>query len=160
MTDQIAELHALLAAMLAFEQWFWIVAPVVAVVTMFLAYHRGRHVQSNIDRREIAKRRVTMEQALEYGRSATYRIKAWGQSGREMAVPANPTAVATPPEVAALTLSPDGLLLHVTNKNQTDNEVNVVVAVSAGGFAASVSFVFRPELVAALTLEPVQEQAG
>ena len=123
----------------------------------FFSYHRGRHVQSNIDRRELATRRFTMDQALEYGRSATYRIKAWGQSGREMAVPPNPTAVATPPEIVQITLSPDGQLVHVANRNQTDHEVNVVVAVSAGGFATSVNFVFRPELVSMLTLEEVHE---
>jgi hypothetical protein len=128
----------------------------------FLAYHRGRHVQSNIDRRltERAQRRFSMAQVLEYGKVATYRIHAFGQSGREMPVPPNPAAVATPPEVVTLTLSPDGQLLHVANRNQTDSEINVVVALNAGGLATSASFVFRPESVADLTLELVEEQTG
>jgi hypothetical protein len=126
----------------------------------FLAFHRGRHVQSNHDRRisARARRRFTMAQTLEYGKTAVYRLRAFGQSGREMPTPASPTAVATPPEIAGLVVSPDGQLLHITNKNQTDIEVNVVVAVSAGGFTVSVNFVFRPEAVAALTLELVEEQ--
>lgn len=141
----------------------WAIAQALLIISIgCLTYLRGRHVQATYDRRvhERANRRFSMAQSLEYGGSATYRIHAFGQSGREMPVPANPTAVATPPEVASLTLSPDGQLLHVTNKNQTDNEINVVVAVSAGGFAASASFIFRPEVVAALTLELVQEPAG
>lgn len=101
-----------------------------------------------------------MSQALEFGKSATYRIHALGQSGRAMPIPANPTAVATPLEIAAVTFSPDGQLVHITNKNQTDNEVNLVVAVSAGGLATSVTIVCRPEVIAMLTLELVEEQAG
>jgi hypothetical protein len=140
----------------------WAVALAVLILVIgFLAFHRGRHVQSNFDRRvdARARRRFTMAQTIEYGQSATYRIRAFGQSGREMSPPTNPSAVATPPEIVDIEFSPDGQHLRVTNKNQTDLDINVVVAVSAGGFAVSKDFVFLPEHVAALTLEMVEEPA-
>jgi hypothetical protein len=134
----------------------WSLAATLLVsVTGFLGYHRGRHVQATLDRRAESRRRrrFSMSKVVDFGQSETYRLHAFGQSGREMPVPQVPAAVVAPPEVASVEFAPDGQSFVVTNRNAAEGEVNVVIAVSAGGLGASVSLVCRPEVAVLLTIE-------
>lgn len=94
-----------------------------------------------------------MSKIVDFGQSETYRLHAFGQSGREMPVPQVPTFAVTPPETVDVELAIEGQSFVVKNKNAADHEVNVVVAVSAGGLGASVSLVCRPEVAVLLTIE-------
>lgn len=94
-----------------------------------------------------------MSKVVEFGQSETYRLHAFGQSGREMPVPQVPLFAVTPPEIVDVELAMEGQSFVVKNKNPADHEVNVVIAVTAGGLGASVSLVCRPEVPVLLTIE-------